>query len=268
MDNVWNTSNQEQEAKKEIKRARTTIATILSVAGFVLLFSQLFPLTKSFIQGRYDEIRANILAKPIPDSQREYILGAFAYYDPGQSYFKNLSSKAQELNSDGQYTYDLETKQSKKILVDTKYSKNMSLSIPNLKIQKMNVSSNVESYDEKVYNLKLKSGLAHFKGTPLPGDGGNALIYGHSAVPSFFNSHQNLPETIFSKLEKIDIGDDVIVFKDGKELKYVVRKKRTVEADDFSILETQGDKETLTLMTCWPIGIPSKRLIVLTHRYE
>ena len=54
----------------------------------------------------------------------------------------------------------------------------------------------------------------------------------------------------------------------GKELKYIVRNKKIVEASDFSVLQANGDKETITLMTCWPLGVPSKRLIVTAERYE
>jgi sortase A len=126
----------------------------------------------------------------------------------------------------------------------------------------------VESTDEDVYDEYLKEGLAHFKGTPLPGDGGNSFIYGHSAVDSFFSSHKDLPETIFTRLESIEIGDTVFIEKDDTILNNKIKKKKIVDPDDFSILETQGETETLTLMTCWPLGIGSKRLIVVGERYE
>lgn len=268
MDREWNIDKQSQEVPKNVKIIRGTIAVILAFIGFVLLFSQIVPLVSSYATGKIDEIKASRLVKPIPDAHKESILGAFAYYNPGESYFRNIARQLGELTLDQEYSYDPTTKQSKKIVIDKTYNKAMQISIPALNISKVKISSNVESYDEDVYNLKLKDGVAHFKGTPLPGDGGNSFIYGHSAVPSFFNRNQDLAETIFSKLEKVDIGAEVSVFKDGKELKYIVRKKKIVEPTDFSILKTQGDKETVTLMTCWPIGVPTKRLIVVGERYE
>ncbi|MCK9368762.1 sortase [Candidatus Dojkabacteria bacterium] len=268
MDKGWNVSKQEEKGSNEVKRTRKIIAFTIGACGLLLLLSQLIPVISSFTSQKIDEFRATLLASPIPDSQKSFIFGAFAYYDPGKSYFQNLSKSANDLAVDSEYSYDFQTKQSKKIVVDKNYKKDMQLSIPKLGISKVNVTPNVDSYDENVYKLELKNGLAHFKGTPLPGDGGNSFIYGHSAVLSFFNSHKDLPVTIFSSLEKIEIGDEVIVFRDGKELKYTVRKKRTVSPDDFSVLKTQERKETLTLMTCWPVGVPTKRLIVLAERYE
>jgi sortase A len=268
MDKNWNMDKQEQIVPKNVKTTRMVIAVLLAFVGFILLFSQVLPLASSYFYGKLEEIKASNLAKPIPDSHKELVFGAFAYYNPGQSYFQNLTRKANELTQDQEFSYDPISKQSKQVTVNKEYNKDMEITIPDLKINRIKITSNVESYDEDVYNLSLKTGLAHFKGTPLPGDGGNSFIYGHSAVQSFFTRHQDLPETIFSKLEKIDIGNEVSVFKDGKELKYIVRKKKIVEPSDFSVLEKQGDKETVTLMTCWPTGVPTKRLIVLAERYE
>jgi LPXTG-site transpeptidase (sortase) family protein len=266
--NDWNTTKQEQKEKKIAKVTRVVISTLLALAGIVLLGSQLFPLAGSFIQGKIYEIKAGILAAPIPDSHKQYVKGELAYYNPGQSYFQNLFVKANGQDQTGSLTYDPISKELKPVVVNKDYTKDMRISINDIRIKNIKVSSNVESRDEKVYNLYLKTGLAHFKGTPLPGDGGNAFIYGHSAVPSFFTNHQNLAETIFSRLENIEVGSEVIVKKDGKDLKYIVRSKKIVEPSDFSVLQSNGDKETLTMMTCWPLGIPSKRLIVIAERYE
>ncbi len=142
----------------------------------------------------------------------------------------------------------------------------MYISIEAIEIKDIRIAPNVESTNEEIYDRFLKYGLAHFKGTPLPGDGGNSFIYGHSAVISFFNRHSNLPETIFTKLEDIDIGDTVVINKEDTTLSYIVRNKKIVSPDDFSILKTQGDKETVTLMTCWPLGVGTKRLVVVAER--
>ena len=67
-------------------------------------------------------------------------------------------------------------------------------------------------------------------------------------------------------LEDIDIGDMVEITKEEEIFKYVVRNKKIVSPEDFSILKTQGDKETVTLMTCWPLGAGIKRLVVVAER--
>jgi LPXTG-site transpeptidase (sortase) family protein len=259
----WNTKTQETDIKYA-KGIRTVISTTLGIVGIGLLISQLYPLAASYIEGKVYERRAETLAAPIPDSEKELIQGEFAYYNPGVSYFQNLSGAIEV----GNLSYDPVTNEFKEVVIDEEYLKAMEFSISDIDIENVNLSSNVESYDEDVYNLELKKGLAHFKGTPLPGDGGNSFIYGHSAVPAFFSRHEDLPETIFSKLDNVDIGNEVVVKRDGKELKYIVRNKKIVESTDFSVLQPQGDKETITMMTCWPLGVPSKRLIVTAERYE
>ncbi len=265
MDSQWNTQKHEV---KDNQVMRAVIATLLTFIGIAILSSQIFPVASSYLQGKIYEFKASILVKPIPDAHKEYVSGQFAYYNPGQSYFQNLLRIAGEDSQSSALTYDPTTKQLKPVVINKDYKKDMTLSITSLGINNVNVTSNVESYDDKVYNLQLKRGLAHFKGTPLPGDGGNSFIYGHSAVPNFFTSHQDLPETIFSKLEKVELGSEVDITKDGKLLKYIVRTKKIIDPNDFSVLQSNGDKETVTLMTCWPIGVPEKRLIVIAERYE
>ena len=144
----------------------------------------------------------------------------------------------------------------------------MKLSITSIGIKHVNVTSNVNSYDPDTYNNSLTNGLAHFKGTPVPGDGGNSFIYGHSTVQSFFDINPNNPEIVFSRLENAEIGDKVTLQKENDVLRYTIRKKKIVDESDFSVLGTSNDKETLTLMTCWPLGIGTKRLIIIAERYE
>ncbi len=260
MENEWNIKTRNQ---KQIKNTQLYMSAILAIAGLVIISSQVIPLAKSYIDGKIQETRENLIVQPIPESYKTYIQEEFAYYDPGQSYFANLT---QNIDGETQYTYDPITKAQKEIVIDQEYNKLLYLTINNIDIKHIQISPNVESYDEKVYNSYLKNGLAHFKGTPLPGDGGNSFIYGHSAVASFFDNHKNLPETIFSKLDKVDIGQKVLVEKDDKILEYTIRSKKIVAPDDFTILQTQNNKETLTLMTCWPLGIGTKRLVVTAER--
>jgi len=257
----WNIQTENQT---KVKKTRIYISVVLAVIGLIIILSQVIPLAKSYIDGMIEQVRADSKVEPVPESYQTYIESQLAYYDPGKSYFANLSQQLGNV-SDTQY-YDPVTQTQKDIVIDKGYNKPMYIDIASIGISNIKISPNVDSYNEKVYNQFLKQGLAHFKGTPLPGDGGNAFIYGHSAVESFFDGHQNLPETIFSRLGNIDIGQEVDIKKDEKVLKYIVRSKKIVSPDDFSILEEQNNKETITMMTCWPLGIGTKRLIVVAER--
>ncbi len=263
MTNEWNVPTKNE---KKTKNVQLWISGILAFIGLVIVSTQLIPLTGSFLDGLIERLRTEFKIKPVPDSYKQYIEEQFAYYDPGKSYFANLAEQIGDIEIANQYSYDPESGTQKEITVDTKYDKDMYISISSIGIKDIKISPNVESSDEKIYNKYLKSGVAHFKGTPLPGDGGNSFIYGHSAVDSFFRNHKNLPETIFSRLNSIDIGQDVVITKDKETFTYVVRNKKIVAPDDFSILRTQNNKETVTLMTCWPLGIGTKRLVVVAER--
>ena len=263
MTNEWNVPTKNE---KKTKNVQLWISGILAFIGLVIVSTQLIPLTGSFLDGFIEKLRTEFKIKPVPDSYKQYIEEQFAYYDPGKSYFANLAEQIGDIEIANQYSYDPESGTQKEITVDTKYDRDMYISISSVGIKDIKISPNVESSDEKIYNKYLKSGVAHFKGTPLPGDGGNSFIYGHSAVDSFFRNHKNLPETIFSRLNSIDIGQDVVITKDKETFTYVVRNKKIVAPDDFSILRTHNNKETVTLMTCWPLGIGTKRLVVVAER--
>ncbi len=257
----WNFEKRENDQRKRLLKLRLLFSITLGVLGLVIIASQVIPLTGSFLQGKMLEKQLGSIATPLPDSYKQYIQGEFAYYDPGQSYFLNLTNQAKAQNEPENFV-------GKNVTIDTGYKKDMFVFIDSVNINRIKISSNVESYDENVYNQYLKNGVAHFKGTPLPGDGGNSFIYGHSAINSFFRSNPDLPETIFTRLEQVDIGDVVRIEKDGNILSYTVRRKQIVEPEDFSILRPVGNKETITLMTCWPIGIGSKRLVLIAESNE
>jgi LPXTG-site transpeptidase (sortase) family protein len=263
MENTWNVAT---HSEKKIKRTRVIVSVILATSGLIVVASQVIPLTKSYVEGVVEQKRVDIKVDPVPESYKKYIQEEFAYYDPGQSYFANLSRQLGDLEISGQYSYDPLSKTQKKIIIDTDYKEDMHITIESVGIKDVQISSNVESSNEKIYNKYLKNGVAHFKGTPLPGDGGNSFIYGHSAVESFFSKHRDLPETIFSRLNDIDIGQTVVVKRSDNVLEYTVRNKKIVEPEDFTILQPMQNKETVTLMTCWPLGLGTKRLIVVAER--
>lgn len=263
MENTWNVAT---HSEKKIKRTRVIVSVVLAVSGLVIVASQVIPLSKSYVEGVVEQRRVDVKVDPVPESYKTYIQEEFAYYDPGQSYFANLSSQLGDLDMSGQFSYDPTTGRQRAVVIDRNYREDMFVTIESVGIKDIKISSNVESSDGRVYNQYLKSGVAHFRGTPLPGDGGNSFIYGHSAVETFFNRNRDLPETIFSRLNDIDIGQRVLVNRDEKVLEYVVRNKKIVEPNDFTILQPIQNKETVTLMTCWPLGLGTKRLIVVAER--
>ena len=127
------------------------------------------------------------------------------------------------------------------------------ISIPNLDIEEAKVF--VESND-------LKAGLAHLPGTALPGEKGNIFISGHSAIPIVYNGNKNYG-AIFANLHKLEKGD-LIKISAGGDFTYSVLGIKVVDPKDVSVvLPPDGVGRYISLMTCVPPGLNTKRLVVI-----
>lgn len=126
-----------------------------------------------------------------------------------------------------------------------------SLSIPSLKIDKAIVA--VDSND-------LQLGLIHLPGAALPGEKGNVFISGHSALPIFKKS----AKAVFATLSDIKTGDIINILVSETKFTYQVVSIKTVKPNDLSVVNPPDNfGRFLTLMTCVPPGLNTKRLIVL-----
>ena len=132
-----------------------------------------------------------------------------------------------------------------------------SISIPKLKIENANVKTDFTGSSPEEY-------LGHYVGSSLPGEKGNAFIYGHSVLPWFFNPKNY--KTIFSTLGDLEKGDEIIINYNNKKLVYKVDSEVTLAPEDVKPLENWKpdylNDSTISLMTCWPAGTKTKRLIV------
>ncbi|OGD85318.1 hypothetical protein A3B51_00530 [Candidatus Curtissbacteria bacterium RIFCSPLOWO2_01_FULL_41_18] len=128
------------------------------------------------------------------------------------------------------------------------------VTIPKLKI---------ENATAKVDNLNFKNNLSHFPGSALPGEIGNAFITGHSVLPQF--NDPNDYNAIFTKLDSLEVGDEVYAQIGDQRFKYVVQYSKVVDPQDTSVLQPLSSQgKNLTLMTCVPPGTSTKRLVVIT----
>lgn len=125
------------------------------------------------------------------------------------------------------------------------------LSIPKLKIERATV---------KIGGEDLSESLIHYKGTASPGRSGNAVIFGHSVLPQFFDPKNYL--TIFSTLPNLKIGDLVIIDYDGITYKFVIKEMFEVAPSEIEVLHQYYNSPHLTLITCVPPGTYLRRLVV------
>jgi len=143
-------------------------------------------------------------------------------------------------------------------LVLTPIDQDFSLIIPKLAAN-AKVIPNVDPQNAREYQQKLTQGVAHAKGSALPGQSGNVFIFAHSAG-NFYEA--NRYNAIFYLLSKLEANDPIYLFFQNQKYDYQVVSRKIVNPQEVSYLEKQSDSHTLTLMTCWPPGTTLKRLII------
>jgi sortase A len=136
-------------------------------------------------------------------------------------------------------------------LLDSNPTSAYKISIPALKIQDAVVSVGGED---------LKKSLIQYPQTALPGQPGNAVVFGHSELPQFFNPKSYL--SIFSTLYRLKLGDVILINYDNINYKYLVEEMFEVAPTDLSVLEQRYDGRYFSLITCSPPGTVLRRLVV------
>lgn len=135
---------------------------------------------------------------------------------------------------------------------------NFSILIPKIGAN-TKVVVNVDSSNYEDYASALKTGVAHARGTSLPGDKGHIYLFAHS-TDSVFNI--NTYNAVFYLLYKLENNDPIIIFYHGKKYLYKVIGQKIINPTDIEYLTRQTDQEFLTLQTCWPPGTTLQRLLV------
>lgn len=135
--------------------------------------------------------------------------------------------------------------------------KGLYITIPKIKAQ-ASVIANVDPWNQSTYERELEKGVAHAKGTALPGDGKMSFLFAHSSLPPWEMTRTNTP---FLKLGQLEKGDTIEIIRDGKDYIYTVREKKEVWPTETQYLKDTS-KNQLVLQTCVPIGTALRRLLV------
>jgi len=107
----------------------------------------------------------------------------------------------------------------------------------------------------------LGKAVGHLEGSSLPigGIGTHSVLSAHRGLPS---------STLFTNLDKLEIGDTFEIKVLNKKLTYQVDKIQIVKPSDIKSLKIEKDKDYVTLVTCTPYGINTHRLLVRGVRIE
>jgi len=109
----------------------------------------------------------------------------------------------------------------------------------------------------------LKQGVVHIEGSALPGTPGNVFLTGHSSDLPWSDGNY---KTVFALLDKLENGDDIIIKNNNTFFTYKVYNKQVVKKDEVGNFVATDKEQTLTIMTCYPVGSSWKRLIVQAQR--
>lgn len=107
--------------------------------------------------------------------------------------------------------------------------------------------------NEGAYITELRYGLWRIPTSSTPEEGSNTVIVGHRFTYS--------GEGVFYNLDKIQVGDKLIIFWSGKEYDYSVSSTFVVPETDLSI-ENPSASSMLTLYTCTPFWSFNQRLVI------
>ncbi len=116
-------------------------------------------------------------------------------------------------------------------------------------IPKINVKATVVEGDNWG---ALQLGVGHHIGSANPGQRGNMVLSGHDDVYG----------EIFKDLDKLKPGDLVTVETMSKPYTYVVQDQKIVSPTDVWVLDSRGDQRQLTMITCYPYRVDTKRIVV------
>ncbi len=120
-----------------------------------------------------------------------------------------------------------------------------------LVIEKIGVEAEILEGGEDV----LAEGVWHLPRTANPADGGNTVISAHR-----WKYKPPDPRTFYD-LDKLEVGDEIIVTWDNSIYIYIVNNIFEVASNEVDIL-SPSDNNKLTLFTCTPLYSTDRRLVV------
>ena len=98
---------------------------------------------------------------------------------------------------------------------------------------------------------QLKKGVGQHIGSANPGQAGNVVLAGHDDV---FGE-------VFRDLDKLQPGDQVILYTMQQQYTYMVTETRIVEPGQVDVMNPTND-QTVTLISCYPYMVDNKRIVV------
>ncbi|MEX2053331.1 MAG: sortase [Candidatus Paceibacterota bacterium] len=123
--------------------------------------------------------------------------------------------------------------------------------------------------DTKAIYDNLENGAVHYSNTSKPGEGGVSVVLGHSSAYPWYKGAYG---SVFALLGKLQPGDIFYVaYADGSRFVYSMKQAIVFSpfANDERLQEIEkSDKDTVVLLSCWPVGTNYKRIAVQAELVE
>jgi len=104
---------------------------------------------------------------------------------------------------------------------------------------------------------QLKKGVAQHLGTADPGQNGNVVL----------SAHNDVFGEIFRHLDRLQEGDEVIVYTNQRAFVYVVKQTQVVEPTQIEVMAATQEP-VVTLISCYPYLIDNQRIVVTAFLEE
>ena len=235
-----------------MKNKRLTLVLLFGILlGVISLGITLYPLIGNYLSDKNKSTVLTEYARTVDQledtSIREMLADAQAYNNalmPGTLSMENIFSQAGHAVAEERY-YDLLAVNSDGIMgyVD----------IPKIAVY----LPIYHGTDSDVLNM----GIGHLIGSSLPigGESTHTVLTGHSGMAR---------EKMFSDLDQLKEGDVFYLHVLNQALAYEVDQIKIVLPDNTDYLGIEKGQDYCTLITCFPFGVNTHRLLVRGHRVE
>ena len=235
--------------KEEVKKRNRAFLVLMIFAGLLLLTGIGFLLVepiKSMKRERILDEAVDVMASQMSEAVAS--AGPSGTYDPDSDIEATFVVPRDGNEVAGEdydfFDEDPDTQNSVRAFISyrqSKLPKNVTLTcIGVLKIDSINKTLPVWNSTSTV---ALRYGVGHYEGSVKPGKPGNAAILGHNMRNT----------TLFSKLKKCNVGDNVKFIKlDGTVLNYKIDEIKIVYKNVLYqyVIKSASTQEQLTLVTC------------------
>jgi LPXTG-site transpeptidase (sortase) family protein len=116
-----------------------------------------------------------------------------------------------------------------------------------------------QSTNAAVIADQLDDGAVYYPGSVLPGETGQIVILGHSSPPNWPRIKHDY---IFSDIESLNIGDQIILTFNNRQYTYKVIGESIIKPGQEPAPMGSGKANILTLISCWPPGKDYQRIAV------